>query len=91
MGMDNGTRKIRRLKLGKVVSDKMEKTIVVEVERTFSDPRFHKIVRRHKKYKVHDESGVARPGDVVEFYEGKPVSKEKYMYLHRVVTQHVSG
>ena len=71
--------------MGKVVSDKMEKTVVVEITRTFKHPRLHKILRKTKKYKVHDEQGLAKTGDVVEFYEGRPVSKTKYMYLSRIV------
>ena len=71
--------------IGEVVSDKMHKTVVVKVERAFKHPLFHKTVRKVKKYKVHDEKQEARIGDVVEFYEGKPCSKTKYMYLAKVV------
>jgi small subunit ribosomal protein S17 len=71
--------------VGKVVSDKMDKTVVAEITRTFKHPRFHKILRKTKKYKVHDEQGLAKIGDVIEFYEGRPVSKTKYMYLSRIV------
>ena len=75
-----------RLFTGEVVSDKMDKTIVVAVVRTFKDERFHKVLHATKKYKVHDELGKAKIGDTVEFYEGRPLSKTKYMYLARVVT-----
>jgi len=71
--------------VGKVVSDKMDKTVVVETTRTFKHPRFHKTLRKTKKYKVHDEQGLAKTGDIIEFYEGRPVSKTKYMYLSRIV------
>lgn len=71
--------------VGTVVSDKMEKTVVVEITRTFKHPRIHKILRKTKKYKVHDEQGLAKTGDIVEFYEGRPVSKTKYMYISRIV------
>ncbi len=71
--------------IGKVVSDKMDKTIVVEVERAFIHKRFDKVMKKQKNYKVHDANGTAQVGDIVEFYEGRPVSKTKYMYLHRVV------
>jgi small subunit ribosomal protein S17 len=74
--------------IGKVVSDKMDKTITVLVERTFQHPRFHKTVRTSKKYKVHDEDQVASVGDVVKFYEGRPLSKTKHMYLDHVVKAH---
>jgi small subunit ribosomal protein S17 len=70
---------------GEVVSDKMNKTIVVNTHRTFMHPKFHKIVSVNKKYKVHDENEAANIGDLVEFYEGRPKSKTKYMYLARVI------
>ena len=83
--MKTEEKKSRRIFIGEVVSDKMEKTIVVKTERTFKHPRFHKVLRRTKKYKVHDEVSEAKMGDIVEFYEGRPVSKTKYMYFARVV------
>lgn len=79
------TEKIKKSMVGKVTSDKMDKTIVVQVERSFVDPRLDKVMRISKKYKVHDEKNHAKEGDVVEICEGKPQSKEKYMYLVRVV------
>ena len=80
----------KQIFIGKVVSDKMDKTIVVKVERTFKHPRFHKILRRSKKYKVHDETSTAKIGDIVEFHEGRPFSKSKYMCLARVVKSHLA-
>ncbi len=70
---------------GVVVSDSMDKTIVVKYVRAFLHKKFHKIVKTEKKYKVHDENSVAKVGDKVEFYLGAPKSKTKYMYLHRVI------
>jgi len=81
----NGTDKKKRTFVGEVVSDRMDKTIVVKMMRMYKDPSFHKTLRSYKKYKVHDENGVAKVGDTVEFYEGRPVSKTKYMYLSRVL------
>lgn len=72
---------------GKVVSTKMDKTIVVEVERTFIHPHLAKVMRSIKKYKVHDEEKRANLGDNVDIYEGRPVSKTKYMYLANVVSK----
>lgn len=77
--------KTKKMLVGTVVSDKMQKTIVVEYERAFKHKGFHKILRSTKKYKVHDENSLAKIGDKVEFFEGRPVSKTKYMYLHRVI------
>lgn len=76
---------------GKVVSDKMDKTVVVRSVRSFKHPKFHKVVQVAKKYKVHDEKEIAKIGDVVEFYIGAPKSKEKYCYLHRVVSSEVQA
>lgn len=73
---------------GEVISDKMDKTIVVKVERTYTHPRFKKVMRTAKKYKVHDEAEAAKVGDVVEIYEGRPMSKTKYMYLARIIEGH---
>lgn len=71
--------------VGEVISDKMDKTIVVKTVRTYTDDHFHKTKRLFKKYKVHDEHEVAKMGDIVEFYEGRPLAKTKYMYLSQVL------
>lgn len=78
--------KVKQLLRGVVVSDKMDKTVMVTHERTHRHPTVHKVVKTVKKYKVHDEKEQARVGDVVEFYEGRPASKTKYMYLERIVS-----
>jgi small subunit ribosomal protein S17 len=80
------TKEPKKLFSGTVVSDKMDKTIVVLVEQTYVHPKLQKVLRRLKKYKVHDETNQAKEGDVVEFYHVRPLSKTKYMCLHRVVT-----
>ena len=77
-----------QLYTGEVISDKMDKTIVVNTKRTFKHPRFHKIMSKNKKYKVHDEQGSAKVGDVVEFYEIPRMSKTKYMRLARIIKTH---
>ena len=69
--------KNRKIVSGQVVSDKMDKTIVVTVERRFSHPVFKKIVRRNKKYKAHDEKNECNVGDIVEICECRPLSKHK--------------
>ena len=71
---------------GKVVSDVMDKTVVVENIRYFKHEKFHKFVRATKTYKVHDEKNEAKNGDTIEFYLGAPKSKTKYMHLHRIVS-----
>jgi small subunit ribosomal protein S17 len=62
---------------GTVVSDKMDKTVVVEVERRVTHPLYKKIVRRSKKYVAHDESNALKIGDLVRIQECRPLSKRK--------------
>lgn len=82
----NGAASEKALTLvGEVVSDGMDKTIVVKTIRMFQHPLLGKVMKSSKKYKVHDEREEAKVGDVVEFREGRPLSKTKYMYLARVV------
>ncbi len=81
---------VQRLLVGEVLSDKMQKTVVVAVGRTYMHPTLQKVVRTTRKYKVHDENEQAQLGDTVEICEGRPVSKTKYMYLHKVVSRRKS-
>lgn len=83
--------KKKKLYVGKVTSDKMDKTVVVSVERTYKHPLLRKIVRVSKKYKVHDEANIAKVGDVVKFFEGRPLSKTKFMYLDSVEVKAVGA
>jgi small subunit ribosomal protein S17 len=62
---------------GIVISDKMDKTIVVKTERLVKHPIFHKYVRRHAKYKAHDEKNQCKVGDTVVIIESRPISKDK--------------
>lgn len=73
--------------IGEVVSDKMDKTIVVKVVRSLRHPIYGKVIRRHKKFKVHDEQNTAKIGDRVEIKECRPLSKEKHMTLVRILSQ----
>jgi len=71
---ERGTRKVR---VGTVVSDKMDKTVVVAVETLKRHPLYKKTVRRTKKFKAHDEHNECRIGDRVRIMETRPLSKEK--------------
>ncbi len=62
---------------GKVVSDKMEKTVVVAVTRTFQHPLYKKTVRKITKFKAHDEENKCKTGDTVQIVESRPLSKDK--------------
>jgi len=76
---------LRKTRVGVVTSDKMDKTIVVEVERRVPHPRFKKIVRRTTKFHAHDEKGEAKLGDKVRIMETRPLSKTKRWRLIEVL------
>ncbi len=75
--------------VGKVVSDKGEKTVTVLVETYKKDPKYGKRVRYSKKYAAHDESNKAKVGDVVRIVETKPISKTKHFYVAEIVKEAV--
>lgn len=78
-------RGIRKSRTGVVVSDKMQKTIVVEIVRKAKHPLYGKTVTLTKRYKVHDEEGKAKVGDKVLITETRPLSKDKRWRLVEVV------
>jgi len=78
-------RGIRKERLGKVISNKMNKTIVVSVERRFPHPKFKKVVKAFSKFYAHDEKGEAKIGDVVLIRETRPLSKLKRWRLTQVL------
>ena len=67
----------KRIMQGVVVSDKMEKSVVVNVERKTQHPLYKKFIRRSKKYLAHDESNKIKEGDIVQIQECRPISKRK--------------
>jgi small subunit ribosomal protein S17 len=77
-----GTRTVRR---GKVVSDKMEKTVVVAVENRVRHPLYGRTIRRTTRFKAHDENNDAHVGDTVEITDSRPLSKEKRWRVSRIV------
>ena len=68
----------RKLRTGRVVSDKMDKTVVVMSERLVKHPIYGKYIRKRKKCKVHDEQNQCRIGDVIRFMETRPLSSDKH-------------
>ena len=82
--MDN-TRNLRKSRVGVVVSDKMDKTIVVAIEHRVKHPLYKKIVTHTKKFKAHDELNEARVGDKVEIAETRPLSKDKCWRLVSII------
>ncbi len=75
--MDSKKQKIKKVWQGIVVSDKMDKTIVVRVDRVISHPKYKKKIVRSKKYKVHDPENKYKVGQNVKFVETRPISKDK--------------
>jgi small subunit ribosomal protein S17 len=78
-------RNLRKVRTGKVVSDKMDKTIVVAIEDHVKHPLYKKIVKRTYKLKAHDENNECRKGDTVKVMETRPLSKDKRWRLVEVV------
>ena len=79
------TRGLRKERRGVVVSDRMQKTVVVSVERTVMHPRYKKYLRRRTKVKCHDESNRCRVGDRVLIVECRPLSRDKRWRVSRVI------
>lgn len=75
----------RKTKVGKVISDKMDKTIVVEIVDNVKHPLYGKIVKRTTKLKAHDENNECRVGDRVKVMETRPLSKEKRWRLVEII------
>ncbi len=70
-------RERRKILVGRVVSNKMDKTVVVSVESLKRHPLYGKVIRRRKRYKAHDENNACQIGDLVRMIESRPLSKEK--------------
>ncbi len=83
MSEQNG--KIRRVFQGRVVSDKMDKTVTVLVERRVKHPLYEKVIKRSAKYHAHDEENAAGTGDLVEIEESRPISRSKSWKVTRIV------
>jgi small subunit ribosomal protein S17 len=84
MGQSENNRKVR---LGSVISDRADKTIVVKVERRQPHPIYGKMMRMRKKYFVHDPKNEAKTGDIVKIIECRPLSKNKRWRLQEIVTR----
>ena len=78
-------RNLRKTRVGKVVSDKMDKTIVVAVEDHVKHPLYNKIVKRTYKLKAHDENNECKVGDTVKVMETRPLSKDKRWRLVEIM------
>ncbi len=76
---------LKRTLVGKVVSDKMDKTVTVLIERHVRHPLYGKIIMRSSKYHVHDETNQIKSGDLVEIQESRPISKTKAWTVTRLI------
>ncbi len=83
-------RKQRKVKIGKVVSDKMDKTIVIAVETQKKHALYGKRIKHTKKFKAHDENNQAKIGDVVKIMETRPLSKDKCWRLVEIVEEGIT-
>lgn len=82
-------REQRRALVGTVTSNKMDKTVVVTVERVTRHPLYGKVVRRNKKYKAHDEGNTCQVGDQVRIRECRPISKDKKFFVEEILQRAV--
>jgi len=80
-------RHLRKTRTGIVVSDKMDKTVVVAIEEYTKHPVYSKVIKRTKKYKAHDEENACQTGDKVKIMETRPLSKEKRWRVVQVIEQ----
>jgi len=84
--MERNSRKVRK---GVVVSDKMDKTVVVKVQNLKLHPRYQKFIKRSKNFKAHDENNECRMGDTVEIIETRPLSKDKRWRVTKIIERSV--
>lgn len=87
--MESKEKTNRKKIIGIVVRDKMEKTVVVEVERSFKHAVYHKYVQTKKRYKAHDETNRCTVGDNVVIVEARPLSKEKRWLVKEIIKKEV--
>ncbi|ABK17251.1 30S ribosomal protein S17 [Syntrophobacter fumaroxidans] len=79
----------RKTRVGRVLSNKMDKTVVVVVERLIHHPQYHKFIRRQNKFKAHDAQNACRVGDRVIIEESRPISKDKRWVVVQVLDKAV--
>jgi small subunit ribosomal protein S17 len=85
MNTDSTQRGTRKTRIGRVISDKMQKTVVVAIERRVPHPTYGKMVTHTRKVKAHDEENTAKAGDLVRIAETRPLSKDKRWRLVEIV------
>ena len=78
-------RNLRKTRTGKVVSDKMDKTIVVAIEDSITHPLYKKVIKRTLRIKAHDENNESKVGDIVSIMETRPLSRDKHWRLVEII------
>ena len=78
-------KKVIKERVGKVISDKMDKTVIVLLQREFAHPLYGKRVRRRKKVKAHDRANKCQIGDIVKIIETRPLSREKHWRVTQIL------
>lgn len=81
----NLLRKKRKFRIGVVISDKMNKTRVIQTQRLSKHPKYSRIIKSYSKFKVHDEKNLSKVGDKVRVMETRPISKDKHWTLVEVM------
>ena len=79
--------KNRKMRLGHVISNKMDKTVVVTVETVRSHPRYRRVIRQASKFKAHDEENACQVGDLVRIVESRPLSKDKKWRVIEIISR----
>ena len=85
MSAKTGNRKKKSF-IGKVIGNKMDKTAVIQIERTFLHPQYQKVVKRFTRLKAHDAENKCQPGDQVKIIETRPLSKEKHWKVIEIIS-----
>ena len=85
--MDKHQRGNRKLRTGTVTSDRMDKTVAVEIVRAYQHPLYKKIVRRSTKVLAHDEQNICSVGDLVQIVEGRPLSRRKRWKVRQIISK----
>jgi small subunit ribosomal protein S17 len=87
--MEANKKSVKNTKVGIVVSDKMDKTVVVRVDRLVKEKMYKKYIRRTSKFKAHDETNACREGDKVMIIESRPLSKTKKWRVRKIIQKAV--
>lgn len=83
--------KNKKKRVGYVISDKMDKTVIVAIETRMAHPRYRRVIRQISKFKAHDEENTCQTGDLVKIVESRPISKEKHWKVAEIISKKKSS